>query len=85
MPGISDQQIFSRIVNEDGQLKEPFFTWVGQVTALDPLTGEGPPEGNVKAAQFRHYIDTNGTASNVEYVKLKADITGDTSLGWVLI
>lgn len=63
-----------------------FFTTLLQ--AIDEQTvisGTGSPEGVVEALPLKEYIDTNGTASAIKYVKRDADIAGDKTKGWILV
>lgn len=49
------------------------------------LIGNGSPDGAVEAQQGVEYMDENGIAGSVKWIKQKADIGGDRSLGWVAI
>ena len=76
------------ISNAVGIMLQVFRTWANSITRLvnhnTLITGEGSPEGVVSAAQGRKYMDVNGTASNISYIKRDADVLGDETLGWIL-
>jgi hypothetical protein len=74
------------LVNEDGSPSGQFNTWIKVITDQSIITGEGSPEGVVPALQTSEYMDLNGTAGNIKYIKRDADDgLGDTTKGWVLI
>lgn len=73
------------IVEDDGNMIRRFSIWTKAVTNLDPLSGEGSPEGIIEADQFRLYVDTIGTTGNVLYVKRNSDIGSDKKQGWILV
>lgn len=66
-----------------------FLVWsediTNQVNNNTPETGTGSPEGVVSAPVGRFYIDTNGLAGSVLYVKRDSDVGGDASQGWILV
>lgn len=73
------------VVNKDGRAArqlEDFFIEVAN-TAL--IIGTGSPEGVVEAIQGREYMDDNGTAGAIKYIKRDADVLGDRSKGWILV
>lgn len=49
------------------------------------LIGTGSPETVVQAQQGRFYMDENGIAGAILYIKQLADIGGDRTQGWVAI
>jgi len=74
------------IVDDNGVMTMEFLVWVGQVTANDPITGTGTPEGTIEALQGRFYIDTAAGTGSVLYVKRDGDDgSGDRSKGWILV
>jgi hypothetical protein len=70
---------------EDGVLSARAREIIQSLVELDILSGTGSPEGVMSAKPKRQYMDTNGTPGNILYIKRDADISGDTSKGWVLI
>ena len=66
-------------------MKEQFFQWMLGVTNLQPIIGNGSPEGVVEAAQGRFYMNDAGTAGAILYVKRDADIAGNRTNGWILV
>lgn len=63
-----------------------FFTTLLQ--AIDEQTvisGTGSPEGVIEALPLKEYMDINGVAGAIKYIKRDADIAGDKALGWVLV
>lgn len=71
----------------DGKL--PFRTkeWARLVTELDVLEGDGSPEGVIESKTRRFYMDNgvSGTTGNILYIKKLADISGDRTMGWILV
>ncbi len=67
-----------------GLMTQVFRTWTQQVTKAVTLTGTGSPEGVVQASQGQQYMDDNGVAGAILYVKRDADIGGDRTKGWIL-
>jgi hypothetical protein len=55
------------------------------VAALSPITGSGSPEGIYQAKATRLYMDTDGVAGAILYVKQVDAIAGDGKSGWVLV
>lgn len=76
---------FNIINPKDGTITEPFRIWMLQVIKNGLLIGSGSPNGVLEAQQGVFYMDEDGAASNVLYIKQQADISGDRTLGWMLI
>ena len=72
-------------VFENGRLTERALQQNILLVELDVLAGTGSPEGNVIAKQKRLYMDLNGSAGNILYIKRNTDIGGDRSQGWILV
>ena len=72
------------IVKEDGTQSTRFEEWQLAVSRLEILEGTGTPEGFVEAIQKRQYMDLNGTAGSILYIKRDSDILGDKTKGWIL-
>lgn len=72
-------------VLNDVQMSQDFFVWTRAVTNLAIISGTGSPEGVVEALQKRLYMDEAGAAGGILYIKRDADITGDTTKGWILV
>jgi len=73
------------IVDKDGRMTQIVHIWTQNVTKLQILSGSGSPEGVVEAEQLREYMDTAGTAGNILYIKRDTDVSGDKSMGWILV
>lgn len=71
-------------ITESERMTLPFVLWAQCVTELEMLSGTGSPEGVMPASVGRLYMDENGTAGSILYIKRDADIGGDTSRGWIL-
>lgn len=71
-------------ITEQERMTLPFVAWAQRVTELEILSGTGSPEGVIDASVGRLYMDENGTAGSILYIKRDADISGDTSRGWIL-
>lgn len=73
------------ITDTSGKQQREFRAWISSITSKAVIIGTGPPEGLVEADQGATFMNENGTDSNVQYIKAKADISGDRSQGWILI
>lgn len=56
-----------------------------RVTDSLKLLGSGSPEGVIFAAQYSEYIDQDASTGSILYIKMQAEIGGDTSKGWVKV
>ncbi len=74
-----------QLYDKSGRPSAKQFLWLQLVTDLDLISGSGAPEGVIEARQKRFYMDEIGGAGNVMYVKVKNQILGDRTKGWVLI
>lgn len=72
-------------ISTKGQMEPAFSRWTEQVSQRITILGEGNPEGSVDAVQGASYIDTTGTTGSILYVKRDADISSDTTQGWILV
>jgi len=73
------------ITDTKGLMMEIFFNWMLNVTNLSTLVGTGSPEGVQEARQARFYLQTDGAATQIMWVKKLNDIGGNRTLGWELI
>lgn len=73
------------VVDEKGKPTQELALFSEAVAALDPIIGTGSPEGVEEARRKRFYIDSNGSAGSVLYVKVLNDIGGDRKQGWILV
>ena len=77
------------IILDDSSMQELFRDWsnfmTNEVNNRSLLFGTGSPEGVVEAVKGREYMDENGTASTIKYIKQVDDVAGDKTLGWILI
>ena len=71
--------------SENGIVSNLFSSWMSQVYERGLLIGTGSPEGLVDARQGTEYMDDEGTAGSVLYIKQKTSIGNDTKKGWVAI
>lgn len=81
---ISQFQINQKFT-EEGKLTERAWKLLRQLVQQQILTGEGSPEGQVEAQITTRYMDINGSAGNILYIKRNSDISGDRTRGWILI
>ena len=72
------------IIDNFGSMVQEFRTWTQTMTDRSLIIGTGSPETVVEAAQGAQYMDDNGTAGNILYIKRDADIAGDRTKGWIL-
>lgn len=73
------------IVQPDGTMAQPFRQFTQDASLSIPIVGNGSPEGVVEARQYSLYIDSTGTAGNIQYRKMQPDVAGDKSKGWLLV
>jgi len=73
------------VSNENGVVSNLFNFWMSQVYERGLIIGTGSPEGVVEANQGTEYMDDEGAAGAVLYIKQKTSIGDDTKKGWVAI
>jgi len=73
-----------RVVDQKGLMEQHFRIFINEIGDLLPIKGAGSPEGVVDATQYRNYIDITGSTGSIRYIKMEADIGGDTTKGWIL-
>ena len=76
---------FNTFTDDEGKLVDTSYQWMLNVSNLSMIVGTGSPEGVVTARQTRLYLQTDGAARNILWVKKLDDIGGDRSTGWELI
>ena len=74
-----------RQFDENGIMLDLFYNWMLGVTALQPIVGTGSPEGVEDAQVARFFLQTDGAAHSILWVKVVSDIGGDRSMGWQLV
>lgn len=72
-------------ITANGLMQQDFYLFIQAVGNSVPIVGTGNPEGVIAAQQRALYIDDAGSAGNVLYVKKLNDISGDKTMGWVLV
>lgn len=82
---ISDISFDRPIVEPDGSLTSQSRTYFKSITTQALIVGNGSPEGVVEAEQTASYMDSSGVSGAILYIKSVSDISGDKSLGWVLV
>lgn len=73
------------IVKKDGVTEDHFRIFILEVYRRGLLIGIGSPEGVIEAQQGQEYMDEEGLAGAVKFIKQLSDIGGDRSQGWVAI
>ena len=74
------------IVQETRRMTDRFRLFILQVENQGLIVGTGSPEGAVEAPQGGFYMNANGTAGAIMYIKRDADDgAGDKSKGWILV
>tara|TARA_R110002096_G_scaffold57029_1_gene144983 strand:+ start:42 stop:290 length:249 start_codon:yes stop_codon:yes gene_type:complete len=73
------------ILDSEGAPSTEFRLWIENMTADSLITGDGSPDGAVRADAGREYMDTSGVAGAIKYIKQVNSVLGDQTLGWVLI
>lgn len=74
-----------RMLDEKGIPFDHFRTFMQDVYRFSLIIGDGSPEGVVEAVQGREYLNENGSAGSIKYIKQFSDIGGDRSKGWIAI
>ena len=73
-------------VDDKGVMTLRVSEWINIVNIFLPIEGSGAPEGRVAARIGQTYIDLDATiVQSFYYIKQKADISGDRTMGWRLI
>lgn len=73
------------IVNDKGEMADPFVKWANLVSDNLPLIGTGNPDGVIDAPQYSLFIDETVPLVPVQYRKMLPDIGGDTTQGWAAL
>lgn len=73
------------VSRNSGAALDHFRIFLLEVHKRGLLIGQGSPEGVVEAQQGTEYMDENGLAGSVKFIKQKSDIEGDRTQGWVAI
>jgi hypothetical protein len=73
------------LLNDTGAPSSQFDFWLRAITEQALIIGTGNPEGVYEALQGARYMDENGTAGNILYIKRNSDILGDKTKGWILV
>lgn len=73
------------VVDKNGYATLPFQEFLNEISSLVPIRGEGSPEGVYEAPLWTLYVDTSVSTRFYTYMKMAAEIGGDTSKGWELI
>ena len=69
----------------NGLAVDQFRNFLLQVEQRGLIIGSGSPLGVIEAQQGVEYMDENGIAGAIKWIKQAADIGGDKTLGWVAI
>ena len=73
------------IVDKSGSMSQEFTSWTESITDQSLIISTGSPEGVITARQGAQYMDESGSTGSILYIKKLADVSGDTSKGWVLV
>ncbi|GAF79369.1 unnamed protein product [marine sediment metagenome] len=73
------------VVSRDGRAMDQLKDFFLEVALTGIIIGTGSPEGVVEALRTQEYMDDEGVAGAIKYIKRDADVVGDRSLGWILI
>ena len=74
-----------KIVEDNGKPTQSFQVFLAEIARQSTLSGSGSPEGVVIGDRTQMYMDEDGTAGAILYVKKLADISGDRTQGWILV
>lgn len=75
----------TQMTTEKRSVSRIFLQFFSRLADLDIEIGTGDPEGVVEANQSKLYMDSAGTVGAILYIKRDADISGDSTKGWVLV
>jgi len=73
------------IVTTKGIMTQPLQAFINMIPKLAVIVGSGSPEGTIIAEVGQEYMDRNGIAGAIKYIKRDSDFLGDRSKGWVLV
>lgn len=73
------------VVDKNGNASNELTSWFQVITDRAIIIGSGSPDGVIEAYQGAEYMDLNGVASAIKYIKQFSDVGGNKTLGWVLI
>ena len=73
------------LINDDLSPSSQFLFWANKITRQQTIIGTGNPDGVIEAVQGTEYMNENGTAGAIKYIKRDDNVGGDKTLGWVLI
>jgi hypothetical protein len=79
---INPTEVNIPIVDSDGKPTQAFYQLINDLSELEILSGEGSPEGVLKAKRKAQYYDISGAVGSILYIKT-TDSNIDT--GWVLV
>lgn len=72
------------IVDDTGTLTQEARVFFSDLVARVPSYGSGSPEGVVDGQVGATYYDVDAAAGQRHYIKINADIAGNTAQGWEL-
>ena len=72
-------------VQRDNILSNQFKIFLREVYNRGLIIGSGSPDSVIEAEQGQEYLDEDGLAGSIKWIKQKADIGGDRTQGWVAI
>lgn len=72
------------MVDSNGVMTQEARLYFQQLTDLIPISGSGSPEGAINAVQGATYYDLDAAQGQRHYIKIQADINGDSTQGWEL-
>lgn len=78
-------QSYPIVERRNGVMRDHFRIFVLEVVNSGLLIGTGSPDTVVEAAQGRFYMDEEGLAGSILWLKQLPDISGDRTRGWVAI
>lgn len=73
------------LIDQGGAPSVQVNTWMRLITDRALIIGVGNPESIVEAKQGALYLDENGSAGSILYIKRDADVSGDKTQGWILV
>jgi len=72
------------ITKEDNPT-DPMRLFMANLANLDPIKGDGSPEGVVEAMLYTPYLNRTGSTGSLLWFKMLPEIAGDVKMGWVAV
>ena len=72
------------IVKDNGLMTQEASEYFQRLELIQPILGDGDPEGAVDGQAGQTYYDLSGSTGQIIYVKQSDEVGGDSKKGWTL-